>query len=153
RMGWVSANGKACAIVGNSRCQIFRTDTFEKQAETKVQPGMRFGDLSPDCSLFASGAWQNRGVKVWDAKTGALLKELPSDGENSDAMATVAFSPDGRYLVTGTPVEFCFWHVGSWSLARRIRNSVSGNDFWPMMAFSRDGKILAGTRSRNKIRL
>jgi serine/threonine protein kinase/WD40 repeat protein len=150
---WISANGKICAIVENNRCQIFRADTFEKVTETGIQLGMRYSGLSPDGSLFASGAWQRPGVNVWDGRTGTLLKQLPSDSQNSDSIATVIFSPDGRYLVTGSPLEYCFWEVKSWSVARRVSHSVSGYEFWPMMAFSRDGKIFAGTYLRNKIRL
>jgi serine/threonine protein kinase/WD40 repeat protein len=149
RVGSMSGNCKFCAIVANSRCQTFRADTCEKQAETGVQPGMRYNALSPDGSLFASGAWQYPDVNVWNTRTGALVKKLTTNY----GIPTIVFSPDGHYLVVGTAVEFCFWQVDSWTVARRIPNSASGNDFWPMMAFSRDGKLFASTHSRNKIRL
>jgi len=148
RMGWISENGRICAIVGNNRCQLFRTDTFEKQAESGIQPGMRFSDINWDGSLFASGAWHNPGVKVWNTQTGTLVKELPTDDES----ATVAFSPDRRHLMTATTYEYCFWEVGSWSLVRRIPQDPDSN-FFPMMAFTADGRILAGTFARNKVRL
>jgi serine/threonine protein kinase/WD40 repeat protein len=148
RMGWLSADGKICAIVGDDRCQVFSTETFQKQSETAIQPGMRFIDISPDGLLIASGAWQHRGVKVWKVQTGELVKELPHD----EATATVAFSPDNHHLVTATVEKYCFWDVGSWSLARSFPQEPS-NDFCPMMAFSPDGKTFAGTHSRNKIRL
>jgi len=148
RMGWMSQNGKNCAIVGNHRAQFFRTDTFEKQAETGIQRGMRFSDISSDGSLFASGAWHNAGVKVWNTQTGALVKELPTGGDS----ATVVFSPDRRHIVTATTYEYCLWEVGSWSLIRRIPQDPDSN-FFPMMAFTRDGKILAGAYARHKVRL
>jgi serine/threonine protein kinase/WD40 repeat protein len=157
-IGWISANGRICAIEHDYgrediRCQFFRMDTFAKQAETGVQPGMRYGDLSPDGSLFASGAWHHSGVSVWDTQTGALLRELHVQLEHEEAAtATVAFSPSGKHLVTATKDEYVLWDVGSWSLIRRIPQAPE-NDFSPMMAFSRDGRILAGTHSRNKIRL
>jgi serine/threonine protein kinase/WD40 repeat protein len=158
-IGWISANGRICAIEHNYdgrediRCQIFRMDTFTKQAETGVQPGMRYGALSPDGSFFASAAWHHAGVNVWDTQTGALIKRLHVELEHEEAATTtVAFSPSGKHLVAATMDEYLFWEVGSWSLVRRIPQGPD-NDFVPMMAFSRDGRILAGTHSRNKIRL
>src|SRR4029077_5911804 len=132
----------------DERCLVSRTDTFEKQAETGIQPGMRFSDINWDGSLFASGAWHYPGVRVWDTQTGALVKELPT----GDDSATVAFSPDRRHLMTATTYEYCFWEVGSWSLVRRIPQDPDSN-FFPMMAFIADGRILAGTFARNKVRL
>jgi WD40 repeat protein len=152
RKGWVSANGQICAIVGNYRCQLFRTDTFEKVAETGRQPGMRFCALSPDGSLFASGAFHAAGVGVWDTATGGLVKQLPAAEESSDPGANVAFSPDGRLLVISTVDGFAFWEVGSWTLKRSIPQ-VPDNPFVGMMAFSPDGRIFAGTHSRNTVRL
>ena len=152
RMGRLSADGRICAVVGDNLCEFFRMDTFEKQAETGLQPGMRYSDISSNGFLFASGAWQRPGVKVWDVQTGALVKELPTHVEHDDGTATVAFSPDSRCLVTATTHDYRFWNVGSWSLARLIPQEA-GNDFSPMLAFTRDGKILAGSYARNKVRL
>jgi WD40 repeat protein len=85
---------------------------------------------------------------VWDAKTGAQVAELPTDDTGRDTATTVAFTPDGRYLVTAAPDEFCFWEVGSWTLKRRI-----SDEGWHGIAFSRDGTILAATAPVNKVRL
>jgi hypothetical protein len=152
RMGWISANGTMCAIVGNNRCQIFRTDTFQKQAETGIQPGMRFSDINSDGSLFASGAWHSGGVRVWNTRTGGLVKKLLTQDESRNVAAIVAFSPDGRHLVIAIDHEYCFFEVSSWALERRIPQEPE-NGFLPRMAFSRDGKLFAGTISRNKVRL
>jgi WD40 repeat protein len=81
-----------------------------------------------------------------------LIKELLSDEEEKDGATTVAFSPNGRHLVTATAQDYLFWEIGSWSLARRIQEQPS-QDFVPMIAFSRDGRILAGTYAMNKVRL
>lgn len=109
RMGWVSADGRTCVIVGNNRGQVFRTDTFEKQAETDFQPGMRFGSINANGSMFASGAWHFGGVRVWDARTGELIKKLLAEEEGENTATTVAFTPDGRELVTATPSGYSFW--------------------------------------------
>jgi WD40 repeat protein len=46
--------------------------------------------IHPDGNRFASGNWKGTGVRIWDAKTGAPMKDLAC-GEN----VSVAFSPDG----------------------------------------------------------
>jgi WD40 repeat protein len=147
-MGCVSSSGKFCYLVVNNRCQIFRIDTFAKQAETGIQPGMRFVDISPDGAWVATGAWHLPGVRVWNGKTGEQIRELPTDDTGRDTATPVAFTPDGRYLVTAAPDEYCFWEIGSWSLKRRI-----SDEGWHRMAFSRDMRIFAGTHSVNKVRL
>jgi len=150
--GVMSANGKFCAMNGESRWRILRTDTFTEVARTGTQPGTVFAAFSPDGKLLATSAVHNRGVKVWNVQNGELLKELPADDDSYDPSATVAFSPDGRHLVAATVDEYCFWEVVSWSRARHIPQQP-GNDFPAKMAFSRDGKIFAGTHSRNVVRL
>jgi WD40 repeat protein len=149
--GPVSADGKFCAIREGSRWRLLRTDSFVELARTGEQLAGHSGSMSPNGSLLATGAWHSPGVKVWNTQTGDLVKELPADDDRNDT-TTVAFNADGRYLVISVASEYCFWEVGSWSLARRIPQQP-GNDFPAAMAFSRDGKIFAGTHSRILVRL
>jgi hypothetical protein len=67
-------------------------------------------------------------VQVWDGATGALASALPA------SPGPVAFSPDGRRLVTAG--GGCrLWEVGTWRLVARV-----GGD-WP--AFEPEGRRLA----------
>jgi len=144
----LTPDGKVCAACDGARCQIFRTDTFTEQARTDVQRGMRYGALNPDGKLVATGAFHAHGVKVWDTRTGNLVKALPT----AEEITTVIFSPDGRWLVAGNGSEYQFWDVGPWSRGPHITQQ-QGSLFAPTMAFSPDGKILAGTFAFTKVRL
>jgi WD40 repeat protein len=66
--------------------------------------------------------------------------------------SAVAFSPDGRWLATGTEEEFGLWELefDTWKLARRVPREV-GSDI--CMAFARDGHVLALLTARGALRL
>ena len=64
----------------------------------------------------------------------------------------MAFTPDGHWLVCGTVLQYQFWEVGTWSAGLHIEQERGAN-FMPVMAFSPDGKILAGTFGFYKARL
>ena len=63
-----------------------------------------------------------------------------------------AFSPDGRWLVTGSSEEYQFWETSSWKPARRIPRSDSGGSYG-MIGFSPDGRMVAVTDSQQSVRL
>src|SRR2546430_2265153 len=55
--------------------------------------------FSPDGRLVAAaGTRQDPRVHVWDVQSGALLYTLPPNG----AVLSIAFSPNGRFLATGS---------------------------------------------------
>jgi serine/threonine protein kinase/WD40 repeat protein/Flp pilus assembly protein TadD len=96
--------------------------------------------FSPDGQFLATGSHRGPGAKVWDSKTGKLLKDLPVG-----IMCPVAFSPDGRWLATSG--GGCrFWKVGSWEEGP----FVGGQSH---LAFSPDGKLLATETGSGGVRL
>jgi tetratricopeptide (TPR) repeat protein len=104
-------------------------------------------DLSPDGQLVATGTWRGTGVKVWDAHRATLVRELAVAGS-----ADVAFSPDGRSLVTASGDEYAVWDVSSWGrrfqVPRRQATGLPGQ-----AAFSPAGGVLAITRTRMLVQL
>ncbi len=64
--------------------------------------------FSPDGSRLASTGWQEDVVHVWDPLKATLITSLPAArttthlGSDMDAVPSVAFSSDGRRIVTGT---------------------------------------------------
>src|SRR5262249_10767438 len=98
----------------------------------------------------ATGAWGREGVKVWEASTGRLCQELPTG-----SYSAVIFSPDGRWLLTGSESEYRFWKAGEWTPGPPIAHHSTNElrDSPSMMAFSPDGAMLALTDPQTVVRL
>jgi WD40 repeat protein len=103
-------------------------------------------------SLPAGSTWEPAiGVRVWDAATGKLLREWPSD-KNIDRLA---FSPDGRTLAAllkGGAIVL--WEVAT--ARERGRFQAHPPIRWingMALAFSPDGRTLASASEEGTIRL
>jgi tetratricopeptide (TPR) repeat protein len=99
--------------------------THESAANVSVDPPGR---------LIATGTADRAHVRVWDARRNRLLREVALP------IGSIAvFSPDGRWLATGTDGEDVqLWDVETWAEGHRFpadRNSPA--------AFSPNGKLIA----------
>jgi tetratricopeptide (TPR) repeat protein len=107
-----------------------------------------FVATSPDGRWVATGTWNGFGVKVWEAGSGRLVRDLLP----AVRISCVAFSPDGRWLVTSTDDEFRLWEAGSWRDVRQISRRRGGGIPGPM-AFTADAKVLALSPARDLVQL
>lgn len=106
--------------------------------------GLRFTSVSPDGKWVATGNWNAQGACVWDVHDGRAVRQIDTSGG-----CVVAFSPDGKQLVTADVESLCFWEVGTWELLRRQpRASLVG-----ALAFSPDGRILASSGNEASVEL
>jgi WD40 repeat protein len=121
--------------------------TSSRSVRLGPHPGIAYVAITPDGRWVATGAWRGTGVKVWDAREGALARELDVEGG-----AAVAFSPDGRWLVTKSQTECRFWQVGTWRVSHCVAYARVEAPPNPVL-FSPDGKMLAMTRSRTLVQL
>jgi WD40 repeat protein len=83
--------------------------------------------VSPDDSLLASGSRDNS-ARLWDLKTN-LEKHVFAQGKEGSVARYVAFSPDGRWLITGRWDAVVRIHdVHSYRLRARIGRYGGGVD-------------------------
>ncbi len=119
--------------------------------------------FSPDGQLIAAA--NGRSVRLWDAATGRLVRELSPGGEGG--VASVAFSPsDNRLLAVGYGGDAKVSYVALWDIdagterarltgATDLPNFPVDEDTGPVgaLAFSPDGKYLvAGFGVKNYFR-
>ena len=96
--------------------------------------------VSPDGSRVAAGA-TDKSIKVWDARSGALLQSLPRRCE----AALLAFSADGSTLASACPLDYAERTVElvdtrSWTVRATIRQDQRDVQ---ALAWSPDGATIA----------
>jgi serine/threonine protein kinase/WD40 repeat protein len=87
-------------------------------------------------------------IRVWDVAQGTVARSFQLPGGQYPG---VAFSPNGRWLVTGIRSEYCFREVGSWEVKARIPREL--RSIFCHIAFSRDGQFLALGQGFNRVDL
>jgi WD40 repeat protein len=100
--------------------------------------------FSPDGRWIAAGS-VGSAVRVWPADGWKALPDV-----QATRAARVAFSPDSRFLITGTADEFVFWELPGLTPGRRISRENTSALHGPL-AFSPDGKTMAIARTRTLI--
>jgi WD40 repeat protein len=104
--------------------------------------------FSPDNSLLATGG-QDKMVRVWDARDGALIAELAG---HEHIVTTVAFNPATGVLASaGYDQTVRFWDVRQRKQISIIDTEHGGQI--TSMAFSPDGSILATAGTDWSVRL
>jgi WD40 repeat protein len=142
----LSASGDHLAVALANR----GVSVFPRAELTAAQPLLEhensiFGAVSRTGKWAASGTWYGRGVRVWDLETRAhhdLLEE--------NRMATIYFTGDDRWLVTGDIHEYCFWETGTWQLRRRV--SRKGASLPGAIALAPTGELVALETAPSQVR-
>ncbi|APR83718.1 High-affnity carbon uptake protein Hat/HatR [Minicystis rosea] len=151
---WDTASGAPLQVLGNHGLYVeslafspdgerVATGVHHEVGLWNVASGARLGKLrgtnavafSPDGKLLASGTI-DKSVQLWDAKTGAPIKELPW---GTTWIRHVTFSPDGTRLAAGSYDDVRLWDASSFAVLQTAK-VVSLRD----LRFSPDGtKLLA----------
>jgi len=137
--------------------------TAEGQSHS-VWSGMTPLAISPDGKFLVAQVPGTGKVELWDASSGQKLQTLPA---HHIYLTTVAFSPDGRWLLTGgletqvsrpfvevprptVEVSIKLWDVATWKVQKSFSFATSEA---PAVAFSPNGQILAIEKAWNRVEL
>ena len=95
-----SANGEYLASGGRDhRIRIWDVVTGDEVRQIDTDQEVQSVSFSPDGTLLASASGRNHGfIRLWDAATGEEVHLLDS---NRFGARSVAFSPDGSYIIFG----------------------------------------------------
>jgi len=111
--------------------------------------------FSPDGKILAMGGFNlqsGRGFQLRDAQTGKELWTIPIEsGLRPDAIyCPVAFSPDGKLLVTGGDSKPILWDLAT---RKKLRETVGSVSKVMSVVLSADGSVLASGSLTGAIRL
>lgn len=92
--------------------------------------------FSPNGAYILTASTSNKEFRIWDAKTGLLVKEIK---EHKNGIDNAKFSPDGAILATSSYDRSTkFWSVNSWELLATITPDIDNSA--RSVEFSPDGK-------------
>jgi WD40 repeat protein len=136
----LSADGRHLAATQQTNNQAFVFDLQDPIAKVVLSghPLVNRVTISPGGHWVATASWHNPLVKIWDARSGDLLRTI-----TEPARTQVTFSPDGRWLATSS-TEYQLWEVGTWQPKSPAKAGGSGDQL-DFTAFSPDGRVMART--------
>ncbi|GJE93036.1 WD40 repeat domain-containing protein [Phanerochaete sordida] len=132
---------KACPV--NYKAVVFG------DAENMKITRLRCVSLSPDGTLLAAATGNT--IAVWRVQDGLAVQRL-DQGQHTAKIWSVAFSPDGQYVVSAVDDKLplvCQWNVKTGNVVHRLEGHEEAVRY---AAFSPDGAQIA-TRSRDSLRI
>src|SRR6266568_2467796 len=149
----LSENGQVFAAFHGDHVRTFDAEGMREMAHTAAcgKPDQfRVLSVSPDGQRLATGGHHDTVVKIWDSRTGALIKELADAEWIPDGSPCPAFEPNGRSLIITYYWNYRVWETNSWTPGLRVPRS--GPDV-VAMALSHRGGLVAMRSGQTSIQL
>jgi WD40 repeat protein len=151
---WVASTGQAAPDRLAAPVKVWDVRSGGEGVEFTGHAGVAFCVAwHPDGQRIASAGQDNERdffvVKVWDARTGQVAFALPGGAET----LTVAFSPDGRHLVTGGGGSDRAVQVWDAQTGREVGSPGAHDREIRGLAFSPDGRYLSSASADGTVKL
>lgn len=140
-----SPDGKRLASAGlDERIKVWEPSNGKQVAALNSAFNEMTFAWSPDGKKIVSGGWNHGGgfnerMTLWDVESGTALLHFPLP--ERDSVYSVAYSPDGSLLASGSNLG----KVHLWDPARgKLLRTLEGHGSWvKRVVFSPDGKLIA----------
>lgn len=130
--------------------RLWKMDTWESQQVIVTPEEVNVVAFSPDSKVIAVGV-NDALVRVWDIN-GAFQNKFENIAGPSEAIISLAFSPDGRLLVSGTrdlQHPFQVWDFASIQLKQGIGGPCQGT----AVVFSPNGLLMVTGDNTNTLKI
>ncbi len=142
-----SPDSKRLAVATSGALLIYDADTGKKSFSIS-------GNAPHALAFTADSRRLTNGERVWDGVTGKELSRFQFQADENDQVRAVEFSPDGKFVATGTGGQFAFvWDAATGQRLKTFRQKrqksyaaledLFRHDFSMTVSFSPDGKYLA----------
>ncbi len=146
----VSPNGQFFAAAQGNDIGLFAADDGKQLRILRGHQGKVSAlAISPDNKMLVSTSGEDRTIRVWDAEKGDLLDTL---SENVGPVITVAFSPSGKFFVTGSIAESRFIKFWDTETRKLLAEPMQQPGFVYTVAVRPNGKdLVAAVRNLVKV--
>jgi WD40 repeat protein len=150
-----SPDSKTIAIAGND-IEFWNLETGKRNKVLEIKNNLISSiAYSPDGKLLIGGGYQSipqtngleASFKMWDTKS---YEERPINAVYTTSLASIALSPDGRILASGSgDKKIRLWNLASGQVDRPLGDMESTV---VDLAFSADNQLLASTGLQDRVR-
>lgn len=144
-----SQDGQRIAFLTTDHLHLMNLGDRRAMQKIRVPRGTDSLAVSPNGELVAAGSYRGSGVRVWSWASGEELVHLAAE----ETSCTPQFSPDGRHLAYGTPLDYHIHRVDTWERSHSTPRRASAPGAAKVTCYSPDGELLAGTYGRSKLML
>src|SRR5262249_55493693 len=112
-------------VTGNlaGKARIYDAASGEEKLALPHGSRVRGLAVSPDGKWLVTGC-NDRAVRVWDLASGMLKRTLSG---HTDEAVRIRFSPDGKLLASGGPLELKLWDTSAFT---EVRTLATGADWF-----------------------
>jgi WD40 repeat protein len=142
-------DGKHLATsVGSNLVKVFSLESGKEVWKVQLPMALPHHVPIATYAVQVAGAWSDHQIRIWDARDGAVIRTLTG---HLAPVHTLAFSPDGKHLVSGSSDQT----IKIWEVATGRAVFTGSGHARPVnrVAYSPDGRLIASASEDKTVRL